>query len=38
MLWTIVKIWAVVNLLGIAMATAVGIYRDVMGGEDNEAD
>lgn len=33
---TLLKIWAVVNLVGIAIATAAGIYRDVTGGEDED--
>ena len=34
---TVLKIWAVVNLIGIAIATAAGIYRDVKG-EDEDAE
>ena len=34
--WTVVKVWALINMLGIAIATAVGIYRDVT--EDGSTD
>ena len=34
--WTVIKAWAVVNLLGIAIATAAGIYRDLTGGKEDE--
>jgi len=31
---TLLKVWAVVNLIGIAIATAAGIYRDLTEGKD----
>lgn len=34
MLWTILKIWCVINLIGTAMVFAIGIYKDITG-EDN---
>jgi len=35
-MWTVLRIWAVVNLIGILLATARGIYLDVTGDEDDE--
>lgn len=34
-LWTVIKVWALINLIGIAIATAAGIYRDLT--EDDAA-
>ena len=31
---TVLKIWAIVNVIGIAIATAKGIYDDLTKGED----
>lgn len=31
---TLLKVWAVVNLIGIAIATACGIYRDLTEGDE----
>jgi hypothetical protein len=38
MLWTFVKIWAIINLLGIAIVSAIAIYKDITEGEDDETD
>ena len=38
MLWTVVRVWAVVNFVGILMATAMGIFLDVTGEDDGNAD
>jgi hypothetical protein len=35
-MWTVIKIWAVINLIGCAIATAAGIYRDITGDEGDE--
>jgi hypothetical protein len=35
-MWTVIKVWAVINLIGCAIATAAGIYRYITGDEDNE--
>lgn len=29
----VLKIWVIVNLIGIAIATAAGIYRDIKEGD-----
>lgn len=34
--WTLIKAWAVINLVGAAMATAAGIFRDLTEGGDDE--
>ena len=33
-LWTVIRAWALINLVGIAMATAKGIYEDLTDGKD----
>lgn len=35
-MWTVIKIWAVINLIGCAIATAAGIYMDIT--EDRSED
>lgn len=35
-MWTVIKIWAVINLIGCAIATAAGIYKDITEGDGDE--